>query len=655
VWTDCQASDQAWVRRAILAIDGRRAWGQAEVNAYEDVIKAVRAVDPKSDGNPPKVDGGDLEDARRIAAEAMMESSAFRLRWSDFLLEALHVNRIEIKSQETCYGPPNPDAIDDGSIAAYVRDHDPVSAAPPLHDFTMGQLLSSALELDDLSVVYRANLFAMMSLPINGANVDFPAMERIRRQDFGAVFATAYLHRDLVCLNCHNSEFSVTFDQDPAKNRHWPVPGLFEQALYGSSTGKHPPDEAATKGPDDLRAYSVFRYADVVDGNGQPPWGWAQSCGRFKQPQSDDPLGIDAFFGSVRSTADAPGLGLRASIWDVERALHRGVDELAAHGLRRGPGGVLADPDEALAYLVAESIVEKVWNEAMGHPLTIANYFPRNQIQRDTLMALTEHFVATHFSLRALLLDIVAHPAFNLQAPDEGCGAAPYELPALFDPWTISDSDLGRRSNSPADAIFAVSSRPLLRSLHGSMGWPPLDEYPHDDDTTAFEVALGFFIKDGDPGFRGLDFQGRLTWENAYARCADQTGGNDFIAKLVSAAQARPGTTVGDAVAAVQDRLIGEPAVDPALKADLEALTGGSLDATDLTGLDAKLRAVCGVLVSTPQYMLGGIVPKDTRTVPALTPMEASYDATCAAVAQAAAAGAYTVTCGSGTVTASKK
>ena len=651
-WTECQASDQAWVRRAVLALDGRRTWGQAEVNALEDAIKALRAADPEAAATPTA--GGDMETPKRLVARALMRESAFRERWSDFLLEALRINRIEGKSQESCYGPPNPNAIDDGSIAAYVRDNDSSSSAPPLHDFTMGQLLSSAIELDDLSVVYRANLFAMMHLPIGGANVGPEAMERIRRQNFGAVFSTTYIHRDLVCLDCHNSEYAVTYSPDPAHNRHWPVPGLFEAALYGSSDGRHPPEEAAEKGPDDLRAYSVFRYADVVtDAGGQRPWGWAATCGRFQEPAIDDPLGIDAFFGSVRSTPAAPKRGVRASVWDLERALRRGVDRLAAHGLTRGADDTLEDADEALAYVVAENIVEKVWEEVMGHRLTLANYFPRTRIQRDVLMSLTERFVATHFSLKALLLDIVAHPAFNLKAPEEGCGAAPYELPNLFDPWTVVEADPGKRGNSPADAIHAISSRPLARSLHKAMRWPTVVEYPHSEDQEAFEVAIGFFIKDGDPGFRGLDFQGRLTWESAYGACADLTFGSDFVAQIVEAAQAESGATLESAILALKDRLVGEPSIDVAERAELEALVG-PLSAVGAAGLDQKLRAVCGVLVSSPQFMLGGIAPRDTREVPALTPAEISYDGTCAALSEAlwSQGAGFSLTCGGGAITA---
>lgn len=654
-WAECQSSDQAWVRRAILAISGRRSWGQAEVNAYEDVLKGVRAADGGDPAKPAPA-GKDLEPGKRLVARAMMEENAFRERWSDFVMDALHTVRIETKSQESCYGPPSAGAVDDGALAAWVRDNDSTAQSPPMQGFTMGQLLSSAIQLDDLSVVYRGHLFAMMNLPITGANVDFIAMERIRRQDFGAVFDSAYIHRDVVCLSCHNSEFSVTHEEDATKNRAWPVPGLFELSLFGSSNGKHPPEEEATKGTDDLRAHSMLRVADVVDG-GTTPFGWGGQCGAFSVPQVDDPLNIDTYFGSIKSTPGNPTRGLRASVWDLEASLHKGVDLLAAHGLRRLPGDVLADPDEAFAYLVAENIAEKVWAEIMGSPLTIANYFARTAVQRDVLFGLTEHFVASHFSLKTLILDILAHPAFNLKAPDEGCGVAAYEVPNIFDPWTTSDGDLAKRGNSPADGVFAVSARPLVRSLHRAMEWPARPEYPFDDDETAFQSAVGLFLKDADPGYRGLDFQGRLTWEATYAGCQDLSG-NDFITKIVARSAAVPGATVGDGVLALKDRLTGEPSIEPTVeKPALEALIGGPLASTELGGLDAKLRTVCGVLVSTPQLMFGGIPPKDTRDVPRLTPLDVTYQGTCGYLSGylAGAGTPYVVACAAASATVTKK
>ncbi|MDI1444909.1 hypothetical protein [Polyangium sp. 6x1] len=664
VWTECQASDQAWVRRAITAVSGRKPWGQAEVNAYTDAITAIRKADLEAAGKfgelgdalPPY--GDDLVNARKIVARALMREDAFRQRWSDFFMDTLRVNRIETKSLQQCYGSPPAAAYDNGNLAAWVRDNEATSKNPPNPGFTMNQLLSSALELDDLSPVYRGNLFAMMSQPYSGANVGEYEMERARRQNFGAIFERAYLHRDRVCLTCHNSEFSVTYSDDPALNRAWPVPGLFEVALYGNSAGVHPEEEQETKGTDEMRALSMLRYWGVADGGGSSPYGWSgNACGSFRAPAEDDPLGVDTYFGSIRSTPEAPNKGRRASVWDLERALKRGVDQLAAHGLVRLPGGELADPDEAFAYMVAQNIVDVVWSEVMGTRLTIANYFPRTEVQRDILMSLTEKFVASHFSLRELLTDILAHPAFNLKAPEEGCGSAAYEVPRIFDPWTIADKDLGRRGNSPADGVFAISSRPLRRSLHRAMEWPSYSEYPQDETEESFQLAIGFALKDAEPGFRGLDFQGRLSWEATYGACKPLNA-NDFISKIVQRAQATTGATVGDAVIALKDRLLGEPWVEPVTeKPQIEALVKSSLEDTNLAGLDAKLRSFCGVLVAAPQFMLGGVVSKDATDVPKLTPTEISYEGTCGYVSFVAGqiGAPYTITCGPGTITAKKQ
>jgi len=538
-----------------------------------------------------------------------------------------------------------------------VRDNEPTAKSPPIEKFTMRELLSSSIELDDLSPLYRANLFAMLSRTYTAANVGPYEVERARRQNYGAIFERAYLHRDRVCLACHNSEFSVTYSEDPAKNRAWPVPGHFEEALYGNSMGVHPPQEQATKGTDELRSISMFRRWGVGDGGGEPPYGWnGDACGTFLVPVDEDPLGVDTYFGSIRSTPEDPTKGRRASVWDLERALHRGVDLLAAHGLRRLPEGKLADPDEALAYLVGQNIADSVWAEVMGSRLTIANYFPRTEVQRDILMGLTEHFVASHFSLKALLFEILAHPAFNLKSPEEGCGAAAYELPRVFDPWSVEDQDLGRRSNSLGDGVFALSPRPLRRSLHSAMEWPAYPEYPYGSADEVLQKSIGFFLKDGEPGFRGLDFQGRLSWEQAYGSCKG-SGGPDFITKIVARAQATPGATLGDAVIALKDRLVGEPWVDTASeKPQIEALLGMSLADTSLLGLDARLRAVCGVLVSSPQFLLGGMPPRDAEAAPKLTPAEVSYQATCNDIASSVAqiGAPYVVTCASDSIKAKK-
>jgi hypothetical protein len=601
-WAACQASDQAWVRRAILALQGRKSWGQGEVNAYEDEVRTAP--------------GG-----KKQVAAVLMSQDDFRLHWSDVLMDALHVARTEDKSQKACYDVPSGPPLDDGSLAAWVRDHDAVDTAS--RPFRMHELLGSALVQDDLSVVYRANLFAMMGKPIYGANLDDVGRERSRRQDFGGVFDAVYIHRDLVCLGCHNSEYSKSFDPDPQKSRAWPVPGLFERALFGASNGMHAPAEEAAKGTDFLRAHSMLRYDGVGDApHGVAPYGWdAKSCGAFGHPTADPLLGVDTYFGKVR--------GEGASVWELEASLHRGVDAVATHGLRVEHDQTLDDPDEAFAYLVAENIVDKVWSEVMGGGLTIANYFPRNAVQRDTLKTLTDHFARNHFSLRTLLEDIVLHPAFNLLPPSAGCGASAYDVPNLYNPWTISSEDPALRGNGVGDSVFAISSRSLVRSLHRAMQWPDVAEYPAP---ATFEVSLGFFIKDADPGYRGLDFQGQLAWEAAYGSCAAQAPG-DFVAQLVQQAAVAPGATVGDALVALKDRLLGEPWIDATERPMLEALLGDDLGSRELEGLDDKLRKACGVFVSSPEFMLGGTVPDDSRAVPKLTPEEHSQLATCRLIA----------------------
>jgi hypothetical protein len=651
-WTECQASDQAWVRRAIVALNGRKPWGQGEVKAFADMMAAIRQADLDA---PPT--GENLAPAREIVAQILMQEDAFRQRWGDFFRDALRVVRIETKSMRNCYGSPNVSMSDGGMLAAWVRDHDAIANDPPMPDFTMHELLDSALVLDDLSPVYRAHLFAMMSKPYIAANVGPLELERARRQNFGSVFERAYLHRDRVCLLCHNSEFAVTFDVDPTKNRHWPVPGLFERALYGASHALHPPEEAMTKGSDELRALSMLRHDGVVDPNGTSPYGWnGDACGKFRAPAEDDPLGVDTYFGSIRSTMNEPTRGLRASVWDLESALHRGVDRLAEHGLQRLSGDELADPDEAFAYLVAQNVVDQVWAEIMGQRLTIANYFPRTQIQRDILHRLTERFVASHFALKTLLFDILAHPLFNLKAPEEGCGLSAYEVPRILNPWSDAEQDANQRDNSPGDGVFALSPRPLRRSLHRALEWPDYDDYPLPGSEQVFQAAIGFFLKDAEPGFRGLDFQGRLSWEARYGAC-EALGPNDFITKIVTLAQATPGTTLGDVVIAVKDRLVGEPWIENTReKPLLVSLLASSLDDDKLTFLDVRARIYCGVLVSSPQFLLGGLVPRDTEQLPKLNLPQTSYATMCTSIALAAQSLAtpYTITCDAGKISVTK-
>src|SRR5581483_6873478 len=66
--------------------------------------------------------------------------------------------------------------------------------------------------------------------------------------------------------------------------------------------------------------------------------------------------------------------------------------------------------------------------------------------------------------------------------------------------------------------------------------------------------------------------------------------------------------TLGDAMRAVKERVIGEPSLDDDERTQLAALDG-SLDKPVAPDSEPALRAFCGVLLSTPQFELAGLAP----------------------------------------------
>jgi hypothetical protein len=661
---DCGSDTASWVRNAYLAIVGHRPHGQAEVDLYtalHDRIAELR-------------EAGDTDaDPKEVVARAMTEEEAFQGRWTSHFLDALRVPRIEDQAMAGCYG----DGFGRGgspALATYVRDN-LASAGGSGGQFTMRDLVESSILLDDVTPIYRGHLFALVSYPIPAANVPPVEAELARREDFGLVFDSAYLNRDLVCLQCHNSEISVTDHSEPALDRHWPLEGRFEEALYGDRSGiAH------------ARAHAVFRFDGFAAswfGEGpRKPWGWTTPCGSFYTNPGDDPAAIDGKFGDLT--------GRRLTVYDLEASLRDGFEALRGGALVRGEDGSIADPDHAFAYLVAATIVEGVWKEVIGSGLTIANYFPRNQAARDLLAQLTDRFIASGYSLEDLLVGIVSNPYFSPAMPEEGCGETPYFYPNVYDPWVISDDDEARRQNGAGDAVAPVSARTLLRSVFAALDWevPAGLDFPTGDggfcsgfecddleefcdqgfccetyeaqclgggggevDELAFQQGTGAFLKNGERGFRGLDFQARLHWEDRFGRCNNPGSSDDFVDVVVAAASADGAATARDVVVALKDRLIGEPAVDdPAERAALEALLGGGLDtpAAEVPELAARVRQLCGVLLSSPQFLLSGAAGQG-GAVPRLTPAAWQFDAVCGRVAGRITA--VDVSCGADDVT----
>lgn len=669
----CTSEPAAFVRDASLALLGHRPRSQREVDAYVALYEQVTAV-ATSRGDD---DAAATADARAVLARALLARPETIARWTGHFMDALRVARVEDQTQEDCYGTAAlPNVTPD--LARAVRGSTGDATAPG-NGFTMLDLARSAIALGDVTPLYRAHLFTMVAHPITAANVPEVEAELARREDAGGTFDGAYLDRDLVCLGCHNSEGSITDHPDPALDRHWPLMGKIDRAVFGDAAGV-----AAA------RAHAPFRVDGFVrEMSGRTPWGMSARCGRFADPAqlAADPAGVDGKLASLT--------GDRLTVHDLDRVLRRGFDALRGGGLVMTPEGDIADPDAALAYLVATSIVSGVWHEVVGSPLTIATHFPRNQAARDVLQRLTDDFVRGGFALEPLLVAIVSSPYFSRLPPEAGCGPQPYDYPAVFDPWTTADADPARHGNGAGDAVAAVPPRTLLAATQAALEWPApgSEAFPHDDtecvglsctalgaycnfdaccetyavqcrgaapstnvDERPFQRAIGVFLKNGERGFRGLDFQARLAWEDRFGACAKPRffTGQDFLDRAVALGVATPGATAGDVVAVIKDRLVGEPvAAGPGEPEAIARVLGVALDAPAAQLDVAAARRLCGVLLASPQFLLAGVAARG-GPAPALVLPGDGFDDACARIAAAGPGlGGWSITCAPGTLTAS--
>ncbi|CAN5918585.1 hypothetical protein BH11MYX3_BH11MYX3_25180 [soil metagenome] len=655
----CGGDPASFARQSFLSLIGRRPKSQAEVSVYVDLYKAA-------------ADLGD--DPKDTVARAIMTRPEFTERWTSVVMDALHVQRLDIQSEADCWDTPLRTAVTP-ALAMTIRDKTAGQGGDG-QTFSMLDLARSALALDDLTPIYRAQLFSLVSHPIPAANVGAVDAEVARREDFGTTFDASYLHRDVVCLGCHTSASSVTDRDEPELDRHWPVPGDPEAAVYGTL------ELDVTKRA--LRAHAAFRVDNFVDNGTTRPWGWSSRCGSFAAPSS---IGDDIVPNVDGKLASAGGK--RTTVYDLEAALSRGFTALRGKAL---PGdAAINDPDTALAWLVTLKISEDVWRQATGTSLTIANYFPRNEAASNELYRLATTFATSGYSLKALLAAIVSGDYYNRQAPDAGCGPSPYTYPNVFDPWVTSDADEERRKNGPGDAVTSIDPRTLVTATSAALDWGPppfasrFADYgegctntttcarlmqlcgqgqcctasmacqmgaPIPYDEVGFQRGVGMFLRNSERGFRGLDFQARLAWEDRYGSCARPAWvAMDFIDRLIAMGAADPAATAADVVSALKDRLIGEPAIADGGEHDALAGIVGVLEGPASTVTTANLRRVCAALLESPQFLLQGIAGRG-GDLPKLTPPGQTYDAVCDGLSSTGiGVPGRAITCGGGTLT----
>ena len=622
----CDAGDEAFVKRLIPFVHGRRPESIREVRLLVSMIEQL-----------------DMQglDGRQTVALGLMRGDQFLSRWKTYLYEELRVNRAGDRRNETCYDLESGQG-DDAQLAEFIRDNT-AEAQWPGGNFWMPDVVYSGLHLDDMSPIYRADLYARLSAPLIAANVTPQELEDMRLTNFGSLFEQNYLGRNTECLECHTTEDSLTDAAVEEIDRHFPVNDVeLELAVWGPTA----------KDSDTETSYGIWRYFNfavgqdtLVGGGGLPAghisaFGFGPSCSGFRVVPGNAVLDWDPYLIDNFQAGD--------TLYDFDERYKDGFDQLRSGEL--DTENTSADSAEAAAYLTSMHFSNRLWTEAMGYPLTVANGFPRNPDQRDILRSLADSFVANAYSLRYLVAEIAVHDLFNQAAPAECTASGPYHLPAVYDPFTKGSTDPGSRLNGVGDGIHRRGAWVILDAVAQSMWWNKPDRFgpdtgqvpefncggdmpqvPCDEEPEDATVLrdLGAFLSDSDSGFEGTDLLMLLRMEDQFGNgndpsmhgeCTGPLGsgcaGDDWIAQLIDEADSMNGADMWDVAAAVKDRLITEPTIAGAAEiAALEGIMGVDLtDTVDDVGAgqaEQAARRLVGVLVNTPQFVLSGVAPPD--------------------------------------------
>lgn len=268
---------------------------------------------------------------RAAAVQMLMKDNEFVDHWADAIIDLIKLQReptggIRVAQDGSCWGTPsrqNPDI----AIAKWVRDHGPTDPGAPTPAWNMTDLVRSAIALDDLSPILRANLFPVsMRLASTGD----------KRAALTEYFLQTYLNRDITCLRCHNPTLSAS-NREVGGNivwrRLWAISGHPEKALFGNYY-----DAISTI--ENLKP--IFR-SDVrtpaPSAFGIRPWGMSADCARdtdVRSPANNGKLTATGFK-AITSGPQHPAVKFgnldgatnpRISIWELEEMFRDGVADL---------------------------------------------------------------------------------------------------------------------------------------------------------------------------------------------------------------------------------------------------------------------------------------------------------------------------------------
>lgn len=305
-----------FAKEAIVVLLGRKPRGVDEIESVADIAQLL---------------------GRDVAVQMMMKDTEFVDHWTDVIIDLLEIQRqrdggISVAQDSDCWGDPTV-GTPDASLAEWVRDHGPTASGAPT-GWNMKDLVRSAILLDDLSPIYRVNLFTTSMRRAGNAE---------RRAEMTNYLLRVYLNRDTGCLGCHNPEKSTSNKVDSGGNitwrRLWNIPGHPEKALFGNYLD----------GGGVYNAILPIMRADVRkpagSGFGILPWGMSTECALDSaedRPENDgtadfpDPLftgfqqipagaadNTNASFGNLDGGSNG-----KVSLWELEQALHGGIFDL---------------------------------------------------------------------------------------------------------------------------------------------------------------------------------------------------------------------------------------------------------------------------------------------------------------------------------------
>lgn len=585
---------------------------------------------------------GDIADitSRSTVLRLLMSTEEFSHYWADSFLDVLRLQRSGLKRQRSeCFENPKQWPVPN-SLAQFVA-----SSNAELQwsggDFNMKDVAISAFQADRIEALQRAYLYPFTMN--GGRNYN----EEVYKASQGEDFAHNYLNRNMRCFTCHN-EVTSTSDAHTNWDRHWPIEIWSDKVLFGSSV----PGDAG-------KLDNVFRFdqssSDAADAQFFP-WGIDENCAH--DTYHGTRKGFKAVIADNAHDVDFAGQsGTDIGIHKVDEVLRDGIASIKTNGLILTGGGNNAFPEpttaeQALAWTVAVSTVNLVWDKLMGEHLTVTNYFPRNPAQRDALWNLSLDTFIQNWSVKALLETILLSNYTARRTPELSASTNAYELPMIINPWVARDprgsnppplTDLNSK-NGQGEIVRAHSKRSAMRQASSALdvGMPTLfGSGRYSADT---QLEFGQFLSTSQPGLEGFDIQSLLAWEDTNGLCQGSPWMNKLMTKIAQYDSQNPlvPLTLLDIVKTMRDWLLQDARIEisgsmqpashelAALGAIFATSPGGTplplntpaqtyLQLTAAGQLRTRLDEICGAYVSSPQFLMTGISLSQPLEIPDFT------------------------------------